>query len=73
MEIFEEGYRNFDLKSLTKEEVAWLEEHFMDYLIRWDELVDMRDACKGLKDCTTYRITPEGTVEVVEMAKMERK
>lgn len=45
----------------------------MDYLIRWDELVDMRDACKGLKDCTTYRIAPEGTIEVVEMVKMERK
>lgn len=44
-----------------------------EYLIRWDELVDMREACKGLKDCTTYRITPEGTIEVVEMAKMERK
>lgn len=70
MEIFEEGYRNFDLKPLTEEEVAWLEEHFVDfareYLVRWDELVDMREACKGLKDCTTYRITPEGTVEVVE-------
>lgn len=26
-----EGYRNFDLKPLTKEEVAWLEEHFMDF------------------------------------------
>lgn len=77
MEIFEEGCRNFDLKPLTEEEVAWLEEHFMDfareYWVRWDELVDMREACKGLKDCTAYRITPEGTIEVVEMAKMERK
>ena len=38
----------FDLKSLTKEEVAWLEEHFIDfareqYLVRWD---DMREALK---------------------------
>jgi hypothetical protein len=31
METFEEGYRNFDLKPLTKEEVAWLEEHFVDF------------------------------------------
>lgn len=43
-----EGYRNFDLKPLTKEEVAWLEEHFMDfareqYLVRWD---DIREALK---------------------------
>ena len=70
MEIFQEGYRNFDLKPLTEEGVAWLEEHFMDfcreYWVTWDELVDMREACKGLKDCTTYRITPEGTVEIVE-------
>lgn len=29
VEIFEEGYRNFDLKPLTEEEVAWLEEHFV--------------------------------------------
>lgn len=70
MEKCEEGYRNFDLKPLTKEEVAWLEEHFIDfcreYWVTLDELVDMREACKGLKDCTTYRITPEGTVEIVE-------
>lgn len=24
-------YRNFDPKPLTKEEVAWLEEHFIDF------------------------------------------
>lgn len=70
MEIFEEGCGNFDLKSLTKEEKAWLEEHFMDfcreYIVKWDDLVDMREACKELKDCTAYRITPEGTAEIVE-------
>lgn len=49
----------FDLKSLTKEEVAWLEEHFIDfareqYLVRWD---DMREA---LKNCMTL----EGTIEI---------
>lgn len=38
----QEGQEIFDLKSLTKEEVAWLEEHFIDfareqYLVRWDE------------------------------------
>ncbi len=48
MEKCEEGYRNFDLKPLTKEEIAWLEEHFMNfcreqYLVRWD---DMREALK---------------------------
>ena len=44
----QEGQEIFDLKSLTKEEVAWLEEHFIDfareqYLVRWD---DMREALK---------------------------
>lgn len=44
----QEGQEIFDLKSLTKEEVAWLEEHFVDfareqYLVRWD---DMREALK---------------------------
>ena len=39
----QEGQEIFDLKSLTKEEVAWLEEHFIDfareqYLVRWDDL-----------------------------------
>lgn len=48
VEIFEEGYRNFDLKPLTEEEVAWLEEHFVDfcreqYLVRQD---DIREALK---------------------------
>lgn len=37
----QEGQEIFDLKSLTKEEVAWLEEHFIDfareqYLVRYD-------------------------------------
>lgn len=44
----QEGQEIFDLKPLTKEEVAWLEEHFIDfareqYLVRWD---DMREALK---------------------------
>lgn len=44
----EKGQEIFDLKFLTKEEVAWLEEHFIDfareqYLVRWD---DMREALK---------------------------
>lgn len=48
VKMCEEGYRNFDPKPLTKEEVAWLEEHFIDfareqYLVRWD---DMREASK---------------------------
>lgn len=38
----------FDLKPFTKEEIAWVEEHFIDfareqYLVRWD---DMREALK---------------------------
>ena len=41
----QEGQEIFDL---TEEEIAWLEEHFMDfareqYLVRWD---DMREALK---------------------------
>lgn len=44
----EEGFRNFDSKTLTEEETAWLEEHFIDfareqYLVRQD---DMREALK---------------------------
>lgn len=54
-----EGQEIFDLKPLTEEEIAWLEEHFMDfareqYLVRWD---DMREA---LKNCMTL----EGTIEI---------
>ena len=47
-----EGQEIFDLKPLTEEEVAWLEEHFMDfareqYLVRQD---DMREALKKIAD-----------------------
>ena len=60
MEIFEEGCRNFDLKPLTEEEVAWLEEHFMDfcreYLVKWDELAD----AKTIEDSRV----PEGVTKV---------
>ena len=43
----QEGQEIFDLKSLTKEEVAWLEEHFIDfareqYLVRWDDIIAQR-------------------------------
>lgn len=43
-----EGQEIFDLKPLIEEEIAWLEEHFIDfareqYLVRWD---DMREALK---------------------------
>lgn len=42
MEKCKEGQEIFDLKPLTKEEIVWLEEHFIDfareqYLVRWDE------------------------------------
>ena len=48
----EEGQEIFDLKPLTEEEKAWLEEHFMDfcreqYLVRQN---DMREALKKLHD-----------------------
>lgn len=54
MEKCEEGQEIFDLKPLTKEEIAWLEEHFIDfcreqYLVRQD---DMREA---LKNCMNTR------------------
>lgn len=44
----QEGQEIFDLKPLTEEEIAWLEEHFMDftreqYLVRQD---DIREALK---------------------------
>lgn len=40
--ITKEGQEIFDLKPLTEEEIAWLEEHFIDfareqYLVRWDD------------------------------------
>ena len=44
----QEGQEIFDLKPLTKEEIAWVEEHFIDfareqYLVRLD---DMRETFK---------------------------
>ena len=40
----QEGYRNFDPKSLTKEEIAYFIDFAREqYLIRWD---DMREAFK---------------------------
>lgn len=70
MEKCEEGYRNFDLKPLTEEEVAWLEEHFVreQYLVRQD---DIREALKKLEGLTLKIIKKQG--ELDEMTKMERK
>lgn len=50
----QEGQEIFDLKSLTKEEVAWLEEHFIDfareqYLVRWDEVLKIAQRWKELQ------------------------
>ena len=50
----QEGQEIFDLKSLTKEEVAWLEEHFIDfareqYLVRWDEALKIAQRWKELQ------------------------
>ena len=55
----QEGQEIFDLKPLTKEEIVWLEEHFIDfareqYLVRWD---DMREAFKIAQHI-------EGTIEI---------
>lgn len=64
MEIFEEGCRNFDLKPLTEEEVAWLEEHFIDfcreYWVTESELVD----AKTIEDSRVYVVVPEGVTKV---------
>lgn len=48
VKTIKEGQEIFDLKPLTEEEIAWLEEHFMDfareqYLVRQD---DIREALK---------------------------
>lgn len=46
-----EGQEIFDLKPLTEEEKAWLEEHFMDF-VREQYLVkqeDMREALAVLE------------------------
>lgn len=51
----QEGQEIFDLKSLTKEEVAWLEEHFIDFAR--EQYLVMREA---LKNCMTL----EGTIEI---------
>lgn len=59
MEKCEEGQEIFDLKPLTKEEIAWLEEHFMDF-VREQYLVKQEDMREALK---IARI-PEGTIEI---------
>lgn len=68
MEIFEEGCRNFDLKPLTEEEVAWLEEHFMDfcreYWVTESELVDAKTIAEGFEDSRVYVVVPEGVTKV---------
>ena len=49
-----EGQEIFDLKPLTEEEIAWLEEHFIDfareqYLVRWDEALKIAQRQKELQ------------------------
>lgn len=51
----QEGQEIFDLKPLTEKEIAWLEEHFMDfareqYLVRQD---DMREALMALEETSS--------------------
>ena len=51
--ITKEGQEIFDLKPLTEEEIAWLEEHFIDfareqYLVRWDEALKIAQRWKEL-------------------------
>lgn len=50
----EEGFRNFDPKPLTEEDIAWLEEHFID-LTREQYLVRLDDMKEALKHCTTLK------------------
>lgn len=50
-----EGQEIFDLKPLTKEEVAWLEEHFIDfareqYLVRWDDMREAHNVRRNYRD-----------------------
>ena len=59
MEKCKEGQEIFDLKSLTKEEVAWLEEHFIDFA-REQYLVRQNDIREALKIATMS----EGTIEI---------
>ena len=71
----QEGQEIFDLKSLTKEEVAWLEEHFIDfareqYLVRWD---DMREALKiAQRQKELQRQDKAEIVKLIKMAKIGR-
>ncbi len=51
----QEGQEIFDLKPLTEKEIAWLEEHFIDfareqYLVRQD---DIREALKKLEETSS--------------------
>lgn len=50
-----EGQEIFDLKPLTEEEIAWLEEHFMDfareqYLVRWDDMREAHNVRRNYRD-----------------------
>ena len=50
-----EGQEIFDLKPLIEEEIAWLEEHFMDfareqYLVRWDDMREAHNVRRNYRD-----------------------
>ena len=52
---FKEGQEIFDLKPLTKEEVAWVEEHFIDfareqYLVRWNDIREAHNIRRNYRD-----------------------
>lgn len=54
VKIIKEGQEIFDLKPLTKEEVVWLEEHFIDfareqYLVRWDDMKEALEIARHIE------------------------
>lgn len=67
MEKCEEGQEIFDLKPLTKEEIAWLEEHFIDfareqYLVRWDDMREAHNVRRNYRDRISVEIGWENRV-----------
>ena len=73
----QEGQEIFDLKSLTKEEVAWLEEHFIDfareqYLVRW--LLKLHSVRRNYRDRISAEIAKIRwrIVKLIKMAKIGR-
>ena len=75
--IQQEGQEIFDLKPLTKEEVAWLEEHFIDfareqYLVRWDDMKEAHNVKRNYRDRISAEIAKIRwrIVKLIKMAKI---